>query len=728
MWRKMKNFAVGRWKALTFLIAMLAWAAMTHLTFGGEIPFLWGQYGGSYYTADAYDALTIGQTLDLWGLTTAFGYGERQNLSAYTTEGQALLETWEEGVMGSKEGVPYFCLEAKEPYDQSVAATVYDGANYLGEEEILECALACRYMEDHIDELNENKTDLYFLQQCAIWTIREKYDYHAFSGKVATFTAGELESHSGDLSFANRFIQAAMEWAVANQDRYEGYCKVLDNHKSQKCAVFKSVEKPTGTLQLQKISSNASLTDGNEAYSLEGAVYSLSKAGSDRVVGTLTTDANGLASLEKILPGTYDLKETVAPKGYLADEEVHSVTIQEGEMTVCQVQERPKTSRGDLSFTKVDGESGCPMGGIPFEIYAITANERHVLVSREDGLVSTASSVNPHTRNTNAGSTGTDGIWFGEEEPDDRLGALPLDFYLVKELPCEQNYGKDLVSFRVVVNEDGGMISLGEVENPRILMTTKASFSLKKQAVTDLLSYENLTEGREYTLKAYLRDPDTGEVIQQDGKDRMVTKSFTPAASTGSLTVTLPLNPEGMAGRRIVVTEELYWEDTKVADHSDLGDEDQTITVPEGELTITKTIREEEILWAHGDPIFQVQIRGINATGQRLVFYHTFHFTREEAEKMREEGKGYSLSYTFHNLPIPYLYEVRELEVSRYSLVEIKSEDTNVDVSLSREEGGYDSAAWVNLADTSVCAEICLVNEKTNYQGLSHTAAVVNAM
>lgn len=728
MWMKIKNFAVARWRALTLIFAMLASAVTTQLTLGGEIPLLWGQYGGSYYTADAYDQFTIGQTLDLWGLTTAFGYGERQNLSAYTSEGQSLLETWEEGVMGTKDGVPYFCLEAKEPYDQSVAATVYDGADYLGMEEILECALACRYMEDHISELNNNKTDLYFLQQCVIWTIREKYDYHAFSGKAATFTAGELESHSGDVSFANQFIQAAMEWAAANKDRYEGYCKVLDNHKSQKCAVFKAIEKPTGILQLQKSSSNASLTDGNAAYSLEGAVYTLYKPGTDTVVGTLTTDANGQASLEKILPGTYDLKETVAPKGYFPDEEIHSVTIREGETTVCQVQERPKTSRGDLSFVKMDGESGSPMGGIPFEIYAITANERHVLVSREDGLVSTAASVNPHTRNTNAGSSSTDGIWFGEAEPDDRLGALPLDFYIVRELPCEKNYGKDLAYFRLVVSEDGGMVSLGEVENLSIKMTTKASYSLKNQVVTDQLSYENLTEGREYTLKAYLRDPDTGEVIQQEGQARMITTSFTPTASAGSLTVTLPLTAEGMAGRRIVVTEELYWEETKLAEHSDLTDEDQTITVPEGELTITKTIREEDILWAHGDPIFQVRIRGISAMGQRLVFYHTFHFTKEETDKMREEGKSYSLSYTFRNLPVPYLYEVQELEVSRYSLVEMKSEDSNVELYLSEEGGGYDSKAWVNLADTSACAEICLVNEKTNYQGLSHTAAVINVM
>ena len=728
MWNKIKNFVGIRWTAAAMILAMLLSAVTTYLAFGGEIPLVWGQYGGSYYTADAYEEFTIGETLDLWGLTTAFGYGERQDLSAYSTSDQSLLETWEEGVMGNKEGVPYFCLEAREPYVHSVAATVYDGSDYLGEEEILVCALACRYMENHISELNNNKTDLYFLQQCAIWTIREKYDYHAFAGKKATFTAPELETHTGDLTFSDSFIQASITWAMANRDRYEGYCKVLDNHTSQKCAVFKAVEKPTGSLQLQKSSSNTSLTDGNSAYSLEGAVYTLYKTGTDTVVGTLTTDADGLASLEKILPGTYDLKETTAPKGYFPDEETHTVTVTEGETSLCQVQERPKTSRGDLSFIKVDAESGKPMGGIPFEIYEVTAVESHVLVSREDGLVSTAASVNPHTRNTNGGSASTDGVWFGDEEPDDRLGALPLDLYIIKELPCEKNYGKDLVRLRVLVNEDGGIVTLDPVENHEIGMKTKASLSLAGQVVTDVLSYDNLTVDREYTLKAYLRDPDTGEVIRQGGQERTVTQTFTPAASSGSLTVSLPLTTAGMEGQKIVVTEELFWEDTKVADHSDLTEEDQTVTVPAGDLTVTKIINEEEILWDHGDPIFQVQVKGTDDQGQELIFYHTFHFTREEAEEMWEEEGSYALSYTFENLPILSQYEVRELPVSRYSLTGIEGGSSNVRIQWSSENGGYDSCAVVDLTQKYTGSEVYLFNEKTNYQGLSHTAAVINVM
>ena len=39
-------------------------------------------FSGSYNTADAYDQLTLGQSVQMWGLTNAFGYGERQYIFA----------------------------------------------------------------------------------------------------------------------------------------------------------------------------------------------------------------------------------------------------------------------------------------------------------------------------------------------------------------------------------------------------------------------------------------------------------------------------------------------------------------------------------------------------------------------------------------------------------------------------------------------------------------------
>ena len=35
----------------------------------------------------------------------------------------------------------------------------------------------------HLDEIGYNKTDLFFLQQCAVWTVRENHGYRAYSSQ-----------------------------------------------------------------------------------------------------------------------------------------------------------------------------------------------------------------------------------------------------------------------------------------------------------------------------------------------------------------------------------------------------------------------------------------------------------------------------------------------------------------------------------------------------------------
>ena len=57
--------------------------------------------------------------------------------------------------------------------------------------------------------------------------------------------------------------------------------------------------------------------------SLEGAVYEVSKNGTE--VGTITTDKNGKGSLAGLEPGTYQIKEIKASKGYLLNDEIITV-------------------------------------------------------------------------------------------------------------------------------------------------------------------------------------------------------------------------------------------------------------------------------------------------------------------------------------------------------------------------------------------------------------------
>ena len=79
---------------------------------------------------------------------------------------------------------------------------------------------------------------------------------------------------------------------------------------------------PTGSLIIRKSSALPSITDGNNCYSLEGAVYGVYREGGDYVTPDykITTDANGYGRLDNIPAGNYWVKEIRAPKGYELNE------------------------------------------------------------------------------------------------------------------------------------------------------------------------------------------------------------------------------------------------------------------------------------------------------------------------------------------------------------------------------------------------------------------------
>ena len=121
--------------------------------------------------------------------------------------------------------------------------------------------------------------------------------------------------------------------------------------------------------------------------------------------------------------------------------------------------------RGDLKLVKVgEGDQG-RMAGVPFLVTSATTGESHTIVTDANGCASTAASWNPHTADTNGG-TAESGVWFGGGEPDDALGALPYDAYIVEEQPCEANADRELIpAFEVSVYRDGATIDLGTLVN-----------------------------------------------------------------------------------------------------------------------------------------------------------------------------------------------------------------------------------------------------------------------
>lgn len=112
---------------------------------------------------------------------------------------------------------------------------------------------------------------------------------------------------------------------------------------------------PYGYLEIRKSSANASVSDGNSNYSLQGAEYGIYKG--DELVQTLTTDKNGYAKSGELEEGNYTIKETKASKGFILDTKAHNVTVKSEATTPVNVTEIPQSNPMDLLLQKLDKES-----------------------------------------------------------------------------------------------------------------------------------------------------------------------------------------------------------------------------------------------------------------------------------------------------------------------------------------------------------------------------------
>ena len=101
--------------------------------------------------------------------------------------------------------------------------------------------------------------------------------------------------------------------------------------------------------------------------------------------------------------------------------------------------------------------------------------------------------------------------------------------------------------------------------------------------VSDEVSFEGLTPGESYALKATLMDAETGEpLLDAEGSPVTATAEFAPEASEGAQTVELSFDSAGLGGHRLVVFEKLLdAQGAVLAVHEDIEDEGQSVTVVE---------------------------------------------------------------------------------------------------------------------------------------------------
>ena len=135
--------------------------------------------------------------------------------------------------------------------------------------------------------------------------------------------------------------------------------KITPKYPVRYYRVIKTLHK--GYLTLHKDSSNKTLTDANDCYSLAGAEYGVyTDSNCSNKVATLTTNASGNANTVSLNPGRYYVKETKAPKGYFTDSQVYTADVsganRESSPVKLSVGDKPYNDPLRMVVGKFDGE------------------------------------------------------------------------------------------------------------------------------------------------------------------------------------------------------------------------------------------------------------------------------------------------------------------------------------------------------------------------------------
>lgn len=384
---------------------------------------------------------------------------------------------------------------------------------------------------------------------------------------------------------------------------------------------------PVGIL-LSKVDSATGESHATGGASLEGAEYTVKyydgyydtdPAASNinaTKVWVLKTDKDGYAYLsdkslvsgdsfyynsvgEATLPlGTITIQETKAPKGYLINDEIYIRKItEEGIKESINTFNAPITpetvKRGDIEFTKIDAKSNKLLANVKFKLTETTTGESHILITDENGYVNTSSAWNKHSNNTNRGERSSDGVWFGQDQAgnsipvNDTLGALPYGTYVLEELRSAANKGYDLLDpITIKIEENGHTLALGNVENSYVELDTVAldketkshsSYASGETTIVDTVYMDGLSKGKTYKLVGVAIDLETKNVLTVDGKEIKKEITFVADKKKSSIDMSFTFDSSSMAGKTIVITEELYRDGILINSHEDLDDSDQTI-------------------------------------------------------------------------------------------------------------------------------------------------------
>ena len=146
------------------------------------------------------------------------------------------------------------------------------------------------------------------------------------------------------------------------------------------------------------------------------------------------------------------------------------------------------------------------------------------------------------------------------------------------------------VAFHTDIKDEGQTVHYPEIHTTATDAATKTHTAALdvKTTITDKVDYKNLVAGNSYEIKGVLMDKTTGKaLLDKDKKEITATKKFTAKKPDGTVELAFTFDSSLLTGKSVVVFEDLYNENVRVAFHTDIKDEGQTVNFPEIHTTAT---------------------------------------------------------------------------------------------------------------------------------------------
>lgn len=143
-----------------------------------------------------------------------------------------------------------------------------------------------------------------------------------------------------------------------------------------KPAEVEFINHKAGSLLIKKVNS----VDGS---ALAGATFKVTTA-EGTLIGEVTSNQNGYATLDNLEPGTYIVSEIKGPDGFILDNTPHTIVVKKNETATVEIANTPMST---LEIRKVDSVTGKPLSGITFEVEKLSGERIGTFVTDAAGRI-----------------------------------------------------------------------------------------------------------------------------------------------------------------------------------------------------------------------------------------------------------------------------------------------------------------------------------------------------